>query len=88
MLDNPRQPESVTLLARFELAAERMARQVAEARAAAYAANLDDLRYSLRAIGGPVRRSEPVQVAERGSAGACAAGPCASSPGFPGVATR
>jgi hypothetical protein len=45
-----------------DLVAERTARQIAEVRATAYAANLDDLRLSLRAIGGPPRPLEPEQV--------------------------
>jgi hypothetical protein len=41
-----------------DLAAERTARQVAEAKVALMAQNLDDLRFSLRAISGPPQGAE------------------------------
>jgi hypothetical protein len=47
-----------------ELAAERMARQVAETKVMLLTANLEDLRYSLRAISGPPRVQEAPPVAE------------------------
>jgi hypothetical protein len=45
-----------------ELADERTARQVAEVRATAYAAHLDDMRLALRAISGPPQPAEPAPV--------------------------
>ena len=42
-----------------ELAAERAARQVAETKVMLLTANLEDLRFSLRAISGPRRAQEP-----------------------------
>lgn len=46
-----------------ELAAERVARQIAEARVTDLRANLEDLRFSLRAISGPPRAPEAVPIA-------------------------
>jgi hypothetical protein len=51
-----------------DLAAERTARQVPEAKVALMAQNLDDLRFSLRAISGPPQGAE----ATAATAPACA----------------